>query len=266
MAMEYVTLPTGQKMPMVGFGTWQLLGDQCETCLRQALDLGYRLIDTARMYENEVEVGKAIGASGVARGEIFLTTKVFQPDNSYEGTKMSIDRSLLRLDTDYIDLFLIHEPYEEDRDMVRAMEEALEAGKIRALGISNYNKDLYARFVAECGLVPAVNQVEAHVFHQQLPLKAAMGETVMQAWSPLTCGQKPVATDPVLTKIGAKYGKTAAQIALKALVQQGIPVVPKTATFSRMQENLDLFDFTLSPQDLETIRAMDTGKTLFGWY
>ena len=150
--------------------------------------------------------------------------------------------------------------------MVRAMQEALEAGKIRAIGISNYNKDLYAKFVAECGVIPAVNQVEAHVFHQQLPLKAALGETVLQAWSPLTCGQKPVVTDPVLTKIGAKYGKTAAQIALKALVQQGIPVVPKTVTPARMKENLDLFDFTLSPQDLETIRAMDTGKTLFGWY
>ena len=264
--MEFVTLNNGQQMPMVGFGTWQILGDQCETCVRQALDLGYRLIDTARMYENEEAVGRGIRASGVAREEIFLTTKVFQPDNSYAGTRAAIDQSLLRLGTDYIDLFLIHEPYDEDKDMVRAMEEALEAGKIRAIGISNYNKDLYARFVAECGVIPAVNQVEAHVFHQQLPLKAAMDGTCMQAWSPLTCGQKPVVTDPVLTEIGAKYGKTAAQIALKALVQQGIPVVPKTVTPARMKENLDLFDFTLSPEDLETIRAMDTGKTLFGWY
>jgi len=264
--MEFVTLNNGQRMPMVGFGTWQILGSQCETCVRQALDLGYRLIDTARMYENEEAVGRGIRASGVAREEIFLTTKVFQPDNSYEGTRAAIDQSLLRLGVDYIDLFLIHEPYDEDRDMVRAMGEALEAGKIRALGISNYNKDLYARFVADCGVIPAVNQVEAHVFHQQLPLKAAMGETVMQAWSPFTSGQRPVVTDPVLTKIGAKYGKTAAQIALKALVQQGIPVVPKTVTPARMKENLDLFDFTLSSEDLETIRAMDTGKTLFGWY
>ena len=264
--MEYVTLHTGHRMPMVGFGTWQITGDQCVTCVRQALDLGYRLIDTARMYENEVEVGRAIRASGVAREEIFLTTKVFQPDNSYEGTRRSIDQSLLRLDTDYIDLFLIHEPYDEDKDMVRAMKEALEAGKIRSLGISNYNKELYTRFVMECDLIPAVNQVECHVFHQQGALKAAMGETVMQAWSPLTCGQRPVVTDPILTEIGEKYGKTAAQIALKALVQQGIPVVPKTATFSRMQENLDLFDFTLAPEDLAVIRAMDTGKTLFGWY
>ena len=264
--MEFVTLNNGQRMPMVGFGTWQILGSQCETCVRQALDLGYHLIDTAWMYENEEAVGRGIRASGVAREDIFLTTKVFQPDNSYGGTRAAIDQSLLRLGTDYIDLFLIHEPYDEDRDMVRAMQEALEAGKIRAIGISNYNKDLYARFVADCGVIPAVNQVEAHVFHQQLPLKAAMGETVMQAWSPLTCGQKPVVTDPVLTKIGEKYGKTAAQIALKALVQQGIPVVPKTVTPARMKENLDLFDFTLSPQDLETIRAMDTGKTLFGWY
>ena len=264
--MEFVTLNNGQRMPMVGFGTWQILGDQCETCVRQALDLGYRLIDTARMYENEEAVGRGIRASGVAREQIFLTTKVFQPDNSYTGTRAAIDQSLLRLGVDYIDLFLIHEPYEEDRDMVRAMQEALEAGKIRAIGISNYNKDLYARFVAECGVIPTVNQVEAHVFHQQLPLKAAMDGTCMQAWSPLTCGQKPVVTDPVLTEIGAKYGKTAAQIALKALVQQGIPVVPKTVTPARMKENLDLFDFTLSPEDLETIRAMDTGKTLFGWY
>ena len=264
--MEYITLNTGHSMPMVGFGTWQILGEQCVTCVRQALDLGYRLIDTARMYENEVEVGRAIKASGVPREEIFLTTKVFQPDNSYEGTRMSIDRSLLRLDTDYIDLFLIHEPYDEDRDMVRAMREALEAGKIRALGISNYNQALYARFVAECGLVPAVNQVEAHVFHQQLPLKAAMNGTVMQAWSPLTSGQRAVVTDPVLTALGEKYGKTAAQMALKALVQQGIPVVPKTVTLSRMQENLDLFDFTITPEDLAVIQGMDTGKTLFGWY
>ena len=266
MTMEYVTLNTGHKMPMVGFGTWQMTGDRCVTCVRQALDLGYRLIDTATMYENEGEVGRAIKTGGVAREEIFLTTKVFQPDNSYEGTRMSIDRSLRLLDTDYIDLFLIHEPYEEDKDMVRAMREALEAGKIRALGISNYNRDLYARFVDECGLIPAVNQVECHVFHQQLPLKAAMGKTVMQAWSPLTCGQRPVAADPVLTGIGEKYGKTAAQIALKALVQQGIPVVPKTVTPSRMQENLALFDFTLPPEDLAVIQAMDTGKTLFGWY
>ena len=172
--MESVILNNGRAIPMVGFGTWQILGDQCETCVRQALDLGYRLIDTARMYENEEAVGRGIRASGIPREEIFLTTKVFQPDNSYQGTRAAIDQCLLRLDTDYIDLFLIHEPYEEDRDMVRAMREALEAGKIRALGISNYNKDLYARFVTECGLVPAVNQVEAHVLHQQLSLKEAM--------------------------------------------------------------------------------------------
>ncbi|MBR5533785.1 MAG: aldo/keto reductase [Ruminiclostridium sp.] len=264
--MESVILNNGRAIPMVGFGTWQILGDQCETCVRQALDLGYRLIDTARMYENEEAVGRGIRASGIPREEIFLTTKVFQPDNSYQGTRAAIDQSLLRLDTDYIDLFLIHEPYEEDRDMVRAMREALEAGKIRALGISNYNKDLYARFVTECGLVPAVNQVEAHVLHQQLSLKEAMDGTVLQAWSPLTCGQRPVVTDPVLAEIGAKYGKTAAQIALKALVQQGIPVVPKTVTPSRMKENLDIFDFTLSSEDMTVIRAMDTGKTLFGWY
>lgn len=264
--MECITLNTGHEMPMVGFGTWQILGEQCQTCVRQALDLGYRLIDTARMYENEEAVGRAIKKSGVAREEIFLTTKVFRPDNSYQGTRMSIDRSLLRLDTDYIDLFLIHEPYEEDRDMVRAMQEALETGKIRALGISNYNKELYARFVEECGLVPAVNQVECHVFHQQGNLKAAMEGTCLQAWSPLTCGVRPVVTDPVLTAMGEKYGKTAAQIALKALVQQGIPVVVKSVRPERMKENLNLFDFTLSPEDLAVVQAMDTGKTLFGWY
>lgn len=251
---------------MVGFGTWQMVGSQCETGVRQALDLGYRLIDTATLYENEEAVGRALQASGVAREEIFLTTKVYQPDNSYEGTRRSIERSLRLLATDYIDLFLIHEPYDEDKDMVRAMREALEAGKIRALGISNYNRDLSARFVAECGLVPAVNQVECHVFHQQRVLRDAVEGTVLQAWSPLTCGQRPVVTDPILTKIGEKYGKTAAQIALKALVQQGIPVVPKTVTPSRMKENLDLFDFVLSPEDLKTIQGMDTGKTLFGWY
>lgn len=263
--MEFVTLPTGHKMPMVGFGTWQLRGEDCVICVRQALDLGYRLIDTATLYGNEEAVGKAIRVSGVDREELFLTTKVYQPDNSYEGTRRSIERSLRLLGTDYIDLFLIHEPYDEDKDMVRAMKEALETGKIRSLGISNYNKDLYARFVAECGIVPAVNQVECHIFHQQRTLKAAMGETVMQAWSPLTCGQRPVVTDPILTEIGGKYGKTAAQIALKALVQQGIPVVVKSAHSQRMAENLALFDFSLSPEDLETVRAMDRGKALFGW-
>jgi len=165
--MEFVTLNNGQQMPMVGFGTWQILGSQCETCVRQALDQGYRLIDTARMYENEEAVGRGIRASGVAREEIFLTTKVFQPDNSYAGTRAAIDQSLLRLGIDYIDLFLIHEPYDEDKDMIRAMEEALEAGKIRAIGISNYNKEQTieaAKLFKELGTPFVINQRKYSMF------------------------------------------------------------------------------------------------------
>lgn len=265
--MEYLALNNGVRMPLVGFGTWTLRGETGKRCILDALETGYRLLDTAQMYENESIVGAAVRESGLARHEIFLTTKLFEPSASYENAKYDIEKSLSALGTDYIDLLLIHEPYDASLEMYRALCEAYRAGTVRAVGISNFNEREYRAFCRSCGIIPAVNQVEAHVYYPREPLRRALVEngTVMQAWSPLTEGKRRIFEEPVLKEIGAQHGKTAAQTALRFLVQRGIGVIPKTMHRERMQENLSVFDFGLSDKEMERIGTLADGKSLFGW-
>lgn len=266
--MEYLTLNNNVKLPMVGFGTWDVRGEKGKRCILEALEVGYRLIDTAQMYDNEDIVGKAVRQSGLARQEIFITTKLYRPSASYQRAKFGIEQSLNTLQTDYIDLFLIHEPYDASLEMYAALKEACQAGKIRAIGISNFDRIRYERFIRSCGIIPAVNQVESHVYYPQLALKEQLNRsgTQMQSWASFTEGRRRIFDEPVLKHLGSKYGKTAGQAALRYLVQNGIAVIPKTAHRERMEQNFHIFDFELSEKDMAQIGTLNGGKSLFGWY
>lgn len=266
--MEHITLNNGAPMPMVGLGTWQLRGQAGEQAILDALELGYRLLDTARMYENEDIVGSAVKKSGLPRWEVFITTKLFTPSAGYQKAKEDIARSLEALQTDYIDLLLIHEPYEAAPEMYLAMEEACAAGLVRAVGLSNFSGEEYLRFLKHCRVTPAVDQVESHVYHPQLALKKLLEEkgTRMQAWASFTEGRRNIFAEPVLAEAGRRHGKTAAQTALRYLVENGIPVLPKSAHRERLRENLDIFDFSLTDEEHRAIAALDEGRSLFGWF
>ena len=266
--MEHITLNNGAPMPMVGLGTWQLRGQAGERAILDALELGYRLLDTARMYENEDIVGSAVKKSGLPRREGFITTKLFTPSAGYRKAKEDIARSLEALQTDYIDLLLIHEPYEAAPEMYLAMEEACAAGLVRAVGLSNFSGEEYLRFLKHCRVTPAVDQVESHVYHPQLALKKLLEEkgTRMQAWASFTEGRRNIFAEPVLAEAGRRHGKTAAQTALRYLVENGIPVLPKSAHRERLRENLDIFDISLTAEDRRAIAALDEGRSLFGWF
>lgn len=266
--MEHITLNNGAPMPMVGLGTWQLRGQAGERAILDALELGYRLLDTARMYENEDIVGSAVKKSGLPRWEVFITTKLFTPSAGYQKAKEDIARSLEALQTDYIDILLIHEPYEAAPEMYLAMEEACAAGLVRAVGLSNFSGEEYLRFLKHCRVTPAVDQVESHVYHPQLALKKLLEEkgTRMQAWASFTEGRRNIFAEPVLAEAGRRHGKTAAQTALRYLVENGIPVLPKSAHRERLRENLDIFDFSLTAEDRRAIAALDEGRSLFGWF
>lgn len=266
--MEHITLNNGAPMPMVGLGTWQLRGQAGERAILDALELGYRLLDTARMYENEDIVGSAVKKSGLPRWEVFITTKLFTPSADYRKAKEDIARSLEALQTDYIDLLLIHEPYEAAPEMYLAMEEACAAGLVRAVGLSNFSGEEYLRFLKHCRVTPAVDQVESHVYHPQLALKKLLEEkgTRMQAWASFTEGRRNIFAEPVLAEAGRRHGKTAAQTALRYLVENGIPVLPKSAHRERLRENLDIFDFSLTDEERRAIAALDEGRSLFGWF
>lgn len=266
--MEHITLNNGAPMPMVGLGTWQLRGQAGERAILDALELGYRLLDTARMYENEDIVGSAVKKSGLPRREVFITTKLFTPSAGYQKAKEDIARSLEALQTDYIDLLLIHEPYEAAPEMYLAMEEACAAGLVRAVGLSNFSGEEYLRFLKHCRVTPAVDQVESHVYHPQLALKKLLEEkgTRMQAWASFTEGRRNIFAEPALAEAGRRHGKTAAQTALRYLVENGIPVLPKSAHRERLRENLDIFDFSLTDEERRAIAALDEGRSLFGWF
>lgn len=266
--MEHITLNNGAPMPMVGLGTWQLRGPAGERAILDALELGYRLLDTARMYENEDIVGNAVKKSGLPRREVFITTKLFTPSAGYRKAKEDIARSLEALQTDYIDLLLIHEPYEAAPEMYLAMEEACAAGLVRTVGLSNFSGEEYLRFLKHCRVTPAVDQVESHVYHPQLALKKLLEEkgTRMQAWASFTEGRRNIFAEPVLAEAGRRHGKTAAQTALRYLVENGIPVLPKSAHRERLRENLDIFDFSLTDEERRAIAALDEGRSLFGWF
>lgn len=266
--METFTLNNGVKLPVVGFGTWDVRGEAGKHAILTALELGYRLIDTAQMYDNEEIVGKAVRESGLARKEIFITTKLYRPSNSYQKAKDGIEKSLRALRTDYIDLLLIHEPYENALEMYEALKEADDVGIVRAIGISNFGAKEYERFLKKCGIVPAVNQVESHMYFPQLELKKQLARhgTQMQSWASFTEGRRNIFAEPLLNQIGAKYGKTAGQVALRYLTQNGIAVIPKSVHRERMEKNLHSLDFTLAQEDLEQLSSLNEGRSLFGWY
>lgn len=263
--MEYVTLNNGIKMPILGYGVYQVTNEECERCVRDAISVGYRSIDTAQAYGNEEAVGNAIRKCGIPREELFITTKVWISNGGYEKAKESLRESLRKLQTEYIDLVLIHQPFNDYYGTYRAMEEAYKEGWIRAIGVSNFYPD---RFVDLCRYVeikPAINQVETHVFQQQKVAHEYMVKYGVQheSWGPFAEGRKDFFTNPVLTEIGVKHGKTAAQAALRFLIQSGVVVIPKSTHKERMIQNIDVFDFTLDNEDMATIQALDEGESLF---
>lgn len=263
--MEYVTLNNGVKMPMLGYGVYQVDPATTEQCVLDAIDVGYRSIDTAQAYYNEEGVGAAISKCGVAREELFLTTKIWITNAGYEKAKASIDESLRKLQTDYIDLLLIHQPFNDYYGTYRAMEEAYRAGKVRAIGVSNFYPDRFIDLANFCDIVPAVNQVETHVFQQQKTAKSVLQKygTQIEAWGPFAEGKNGMFSNPVLTEIGAAHGKTSAQTALRFLLQSGVVVIPKSVKKERMKENFNVFDFTLTSEEMARIEALDTGNSLF---
>lgn len=263
--MLYATLSNGMKMPMLGYGVYQVDPAECARCVKDAIDAGYRSIDTAQAYYNEEGVGQAVKASGVPREELFITTKVWISNGGYEKAKASIDESLNKLQMDYIDLLLIHQPFNDYYGTWRAMEEAYKAGKLRAIGVSNFFPD---RLVDLCKFVeirPMVNQVETHAFFQQAAAHEIMKKygVVHESWGPFAEGKKDFFTHPVLSKIAAKHGKTVAQVALRFLLQSDVVVIPKSTHKERMVENLQVFDFQLDAEDMAAIRALDDGESAF---
>ena len=263
--MLYATLSNGVKMPMLGYGVYQVDPAECARCVKDAIDAGYRSIDTAQAYCNEEGVGQAVKASGVPREELFITTKVWISNGGYEKAKASIDESLKKLQMDYIDLLLIHQPFNDYYGTWRAMEEAYKAGKLRAIGVSNFFPD---RLVDLCKFVeiqPMVNQVETHAFFQQAAAHEIMKKygVVHESWGPFAEGKKDFFTHPVLSKIAAKHGKTVAQVALRFLLQSNVVVIPKSTHKERMVENLQVFDFQLDAEDMAAIRALDDGESAF---
>ena len=264
--MQTVKLNNNVEMPILGFGVYQVPDhNECERVVSDALETGYRLIDTAQAYFNEEAVGKAIKNSGVDRKDIFLVTKVWVSNGGYEKAKASIDESLRKLQTDYIDLILIHQPFNDYYGTYRAMEEAYENRKTRAIGVSNFYPDRFVDLSHFCKIQPMINQVETHVFQQQKTAKEIMKKhnTQIMSWGPFVEGKNNYFHNETLTEIGQKYGKSVAQVALRFLTQEGVVVIPKSTHKNRMEENFDIFDFELAEDDLNKIRALDTGKSLF---
>lgn len=264
--MQTVKLNNNVEMPILGFGVYQVSEhNECERVVSEALEVGYRLIDTAQAYFNEEAVGKAIKNSGIDRKDIFLVTKVWVSNGGYEKAKASIDESLKKLQTDYLDLILIHQPFNDYYGTYRAMEEAYENGKTRAIGVSNFYPDRFVDLSHFCKIQPMINQVETHVFQQQKTAKEIMKKhnTQIMSWGPFAEGKNNYFHNETLTEIGQKYGKSVAQVALRFLTQEDVVVIPKSTHKNRMEENFDIFDFELAEDDLNKIRALDTGKSLF---
>jgi 2,5-diketo-D-gluconate reductase A len=263
--MEYVTLNNGIKMPILGYGLFRTPNDEAEKCVLEAIETGYRSIDTAQAYGNEEGVGCAIAKCDVPRNELFITTKITIRNAGYEKALASIEESLNKLQTSYVDLLLIHQPFGDYYGTYRAMEEAYKEGKARAIGVSNFYPDRFLDLAHFASVKPAVNQIETHVFQQQKAARPHLAKynTQIESWGPFAEGKNDYFTNPVLTEIGARYGKTLAQTALRFLTQSGVVVIPKSMHKERMAENLNIFDFKLSDEDMTRIEALDTGKSLF---
>lgn len=262
--MEYVTLSNGIKMPHEGFGVFQVPDPaQCERAVMDAIESGYRLIDTAAAYMNEEAVGSAVKKCGVPRDELFITTKLWVQDSSYEGAKRAIETSMKKLGLDYIDLYLIHQPMGDYVGAYRAMEEAYKDGRLKAIGVCNFYPERLADLCETVEITPMVNQVELHPFFRQQKALDLMKEygVIPEAWGPFAEGNHGIFSHPVLSKIGEKYGKSAAQVALRWNVQRGVVVIPKSVHKDRMEQNIDIWDFELSGEDMAEIDALDIGHS-----
>lgn len=263
--MQTVKLYNGVEMPILGYGVYQVSPEECERCVLDAISVGYRSIDTAQAYHNEEGVGNAIIKCGVPRNELFITTKIWISNGGYEKARASIDESLKKLQTDYIDLLLIHQPFNDYYGSYRAMEEAYKNGKARAIGVSNFYTDRFIDLAEFNEIKPAVNQVETHVFNQQVKAQAIMESygTQIMSWGPFAEGRNNFFTNDTLAAIAGKYGKSVAQVALRFLIQRNVVVIPKSTHKERMAENLDVFDFALSDEDMKAVAALDKGESLF---
>jgi len=264
--MQKVSLNNGLEMPILGFGVFQMTDlEECERCVCDAIQTGYRLIDTAASYENEEAVGKGVKRSGVPRHELFITTKLWLADAGYEKTKRAFDRSMRRLGLDYLDLYLIHQPYGDVYGSWRAMEELYREGRIKAIGVSNFHPDRLMDLILHNEVVPAVNQIETHPFHQQVETQKFLQEQNVQieSWGPFAEGKNNIFHNEVLQSIAGKYGKSVAQVVLRWLTQRGVVAIPKSVRKERIAENLAIFEFQLSAEDLEAIATLDTGQSAF---
>lgn len=264
--MQTVKLNDGLEMPLLGFGVFQMTdAAECERAVLEALETGYRLFDTAASYQNETQVGNALKQSSIPRSDLFVTTKLWLQDTSYEGAKAQFERSLNRLQLDYVDLYLIHQPYGDVHGAWRAMEELQQAGKIRSIGVSNFHPDRLADLMAFNNVMPAVNQVEVNPFNQQLHAVPWMKSRHIQpqAWAPFAEGRNGLFQHPLLTAIGAQYGKSVGQVVLRWLTQRGIASLAKSVRKERMQENMTIEDFELSEEQMMQITALDTATSAF---
>lgn len=263
--MEYVTLNNSVKMPKLGYGVYQTSPEETERCVREAIEIGYRSIDTAQAYGNEEGVGNALIKCGLSREELFITTKIWISNAGFEKAKASIEESLQKLQTDYIDLLLIHQPFGDYYGSYHAMEEAYKTGKVRAIGVSNFYPDRYLDLVHFSEIKPMVNQVETHVFQQQKTAREYMKKygTQIMSWGPFAEGKNNYFQNSVLKEIGEKYGKSVAQTALRFLLQNDVVVIPKSTHKNRMEENFNVFDFSLSDDDMKKIQQLDSGESLF---
>lgn len=263
--MEYLKLNNGVMMPQIGYGVYQIAPDVCERHVAEALNVGYRMIDTAQAYHNEDGVGRAVADCGISRDEIFLVTKVWISNYGYDKAKASIEESLSRLRTDYIDLILLHQPFCDRYGAYRALQDAYREGKVRAIGVANFYPDHFIDLAENMDIVPAVNQVETHVFCQQQKAQVIMqgyGIQIM-SWGPFAEGRNNLFGNTTLKEIAERHNKTVAQVALRWLLQRGVVIIPKTTHVERMKENYDIFDFVLSDDDMDLIATLDTGNSLF---
>jgi 2,5-diketo-D-gluconate reductase A len=264
--MEYITLNNGVKMPILGYGVYQIENlKECERCVLDAIEIGYRSIDTAQTYGNEEAVGSAIKKCNVPREELFITTKVWISNAGYEKTKTSIEKSLKKLQLEYLDLVLIHQPFNDYYGTYKAMEEMYKRGKIRAIGVSNFYPDRLIDLIKFNEVVPAINQVETHLFNQQVKAKEIMDKYGVQieSWAPFAEGTNNIFTNKTLKKVGDRYNKSTAQVALRYLIQRGVIVIPKSVHKERMIQNFNIFDFKLNEDDMRKIAKLDKGKSAF---
>lgn len=265
--MEYKTLNNGVRMPMVGLGVYNISNKETRRVVEDAINVGYRSIDTAAMYYNERGVGETVRSSSVPREELFITTKICDSCYTREDTLRSVDHSMKQLGLDYVDLMLIHWPVGNPAVMWRTLEELYQKGLFRAIGVSNFYPNTFPKIVNGAKVMPVLNQCETHVLYQQRKMLEYLKpfHVELEAWSPLAEGRKSILTNPTIKAIGLRHGKTAAQIALRFLVQNGVIIIPKTTHKERMKENIDLFDFVLTDDEMGEIRHLDTGRNVTGW-